>query len=481
VLPQIGETWDGKYRIERVLGEGGMGIVFEARHLRLEQQVAIKCLLPALAHDQALVARFEREARAAARLRTRNVVKILDVETHATGVPYMVMEMMRGRDLDVESRELGGTIPAEQLIPWIVQVAGALYEAHGAGIVHRDIKPSNIFIAEEPGERVAKLLDFGIAKAAQIVPGITYTQVGAICGTPQYMSPEAVRDEALDGRTDQWALGILCYEMLSGRVPFDATAFTALAIQVVNTVPVPLQQLRPDLPADLCAVIMRAIEKRVEDRYADMAGFARGLLPYCGDGEVTMRWAETGMRKPALSLSSSPSLPRLDPSGHVSPPLSGAVDPGAATQFNSTLIGYKAPKRSPWLITMGVGITVGVLSGVGTVTYRFLSHPPTATQTMGQPAVVNGAVIAARSTATAINGGVTAPASALTPEGANSSTGTTRASAQVALAATSTHPNSTPRTLPGPVKTAVVPLVTSPPASVPTVKNNGPKKPADGI
>jgi eukaryotic-like serine/threonine-protein kinase len=257
-LPVVGDIWDDKYRIERVLGEGGMGVVFEAYHLRLEQKVAIKCLLAEFADNHTLKARFEREARAAARLRSRHVVKILDVETHPSGVPYMVMELMRGRDLE---HELAARVnlPYAELCDWLVQAASALAEAHAAGIVHRDLKPSNIFIADEPGERIAKILDFGIAKATNIVPGITVAvDGGGLCGTPQYMSPEQVTDGPIDGRTDIWALGIVAYEMLSHTCPFGAQTFTALAVKIVNEAQTPLQHLRPELPPPLCAAIARA-------------------------------------------------------------------------------------------------------------------------------------------------------------------------------------------------------------------------------
>jgi eukaryotic-like serine/threonine-protein kinase len=302
-FPSLGEIWDGKYRIERVLGEGGMGVVFEAYHLRLEQQVAIKCLLPEFASDGIVKARFEREARAAARLRSRHVVKILDVETHPSGVSYMVMEMMRGRDLDQELA-MRGQIPFEEVCDWAVQVAGALAEAHGAGIVHRDLKPSNIFLAEEPGERVAKVLDFGIAKSSVIVPGITYAS-GGICGTPQYMSPEQVSDGEIDGRSDLWSLGVVLYEVFALRSPFVSQSFTALAIKIAGETPESLHAIRPDLPGPLCDAIAKALEKNKKDRFEDMRAFAFALAPFASRSDA-MRWS-----RPQPSFSSEPSLQSL--------------------------------------------------------------------------------------------------------------------------------------------------------------------------
>lgn len=358
-LPKPGEIWDEKYRIERVLGEGGMGIVFEAYHLRLEQQVAIKCLLPHLAGDSMITARFEREARAAARLRSRHVVKILDVETHPSGVPYMVMELMRGRDLQMEAEQSGGRLPFPLLCDWLVQACGALDEAHRAGIIHRDLKPSNIFLAEEPGERVAKVLDFGIAKSNAIVPGITYASGGghgAICGTPQYMSPEQIIDQEIDGRADLWAMGVIAYETLAGRPPFEAQTFTALAVKIANHPPQPLGELRPDLPPPLCAAIMRALSKAPGDRFADMRELAQALSVFSsrGGGDL-MRWANG----PSPSFASVPQLPAAPASGESLRAVSG--DP-------ATLINHTLPGASPlggtrkWLF-LGAGAVVLMLAG----------------------------------------------------------------------------------------------------------------------
>ncbi len=358
-LPNPGEIWDEKYRIERVLGEGGMGIVFEAYHLRLEQQVAIKCLLPHLSGDTMITARFEREARAAARLRSRHVVKILDVETHPSGVPYMVMELMRGRDLQMEAEQSGGRVPFPLLCDWLVQACGALDEAHRAGIIHRDLKPSNIFLAEEPGERVAKVLDFGIAKSNAIVPGITYASgggQGSICGTPQYMSPEQIIDQEIDGRADLWAMGVIAYETLAGRPPFEAQTFTALAVKIANQAPQPLGDLRPDLPPGLCAAIMRALSKTPSDRFADMRELAQALAVFSsrGGGDL-MRWANA----PSPSFASVPQLPAAPASGESLRAASGDL---------ATLINHTIPGASPlggtrkWLF-LGAAAVVLMLAG----------------------------------------------------------------------------------------------------------------------
>jgi eukaryotic-like serine/threonine-protein kinase len=370
-LPSIGEIWDGKYRIDRVLGEGGMGVVFEAYHLRLEQQVAIKCLLAEFADNVAVKARFEREARAAARLRSRHVVKILDVETHPSGMPYMVMELMHGCDLDNENHRRGD-IPYPELCDWLVQAAGALAEAHKAGIVHRDLKPSNIFIAEEPGERMAKVLDFGIAKSTAIMPGITYSTAGGggICGTPQYMSPEQITDSDVDGRADIWALGVVAYELLAKRAPFEAQSFTALAVKIANSVAPDLQTIRPDLPHALAAAVMRTLRKDRNARFATMLEFAEALAPF-GTRTDLLRWS-----KPQLSFSSSPSLsdipsaPSLPISGSLPVP-SVSVRASANTLLGQTLVDGKSSKSKTYMIAGGFALAIAAVGAVGAVaTFR---------------------------------------------------------------------------------------------------------------
>lgn len=353
-----GQTLDGKYQILRTLGEGGMGVVYEAHHLRLEQQVAVKCLLPALMDDRTLVARFEREARAAARLRSRHVVKILDVANEAaSGMPYMVMELLHGHDLQAEAAACGGKVPLENLAEWICQVAGALAEAHDTGVVHRDLKPSNIFLCDEPNERIAKVLDFGIAKANAIVPGITYTTAGAgsVCGTPHYMSPEQITAAEVDGRSDVWALAVVTYEMLAGKVPFDAQSFTALAVKIVNEQPVHLSTIRPDLPPELCEAVMRGITKDLAVRHQTMREFAEALAPFTVRGEI-----------PTWVGKVKPSSRRLLPS----------VDSSARFDVHPTLAATSFPtgnsERSKRGLLVGA-VSIGALVIVGAVGFGVLA------------------------------------------------------------------------------------------------------------
>jgi serine/threonine protein kinase len=290
-LPRPGDVLDGKYRLLRVIGEGGMGVVFEAVHEKLGQHVAIKVLQPSVARNVDLVARFEREARAAGRLRGRNVARVTDVEVSPGQLAYIVMEYLVGHDLDAElSSRAGSRIPVAEAVDLVLQACRAIAEAHAAGIVHRDLKPSNLFLCTEGDERVVKLLDFGVSKMEDEASKLTSTQL--VMGTVHYMSPEQVRSaREADTRTDIWALGVILYEVLAGRRPFLGSA-TAAAVSIVNDEAPPLPP-ELDVPPGLDAAIRKALAKRLEDRFPDVVAFARAIAPYVAHGTASVvRWMD---------------------------------------------------------------------------------------------------------------------------------------------------------------------------------------------
>jgi serine/threonine-protein kinase len=271
---EIGAVLAGRYRIDRVLGQGGMGIVVQAMHLQLHQPVAVKLLLPEVLANHQVVQRFLREAQAAVRLRSEHVARVIDVGTLDTGAPYMVLEYLEGADLSSFPRaqlSIGG------IVDLMLQACEALAEAHSLGIVHRDIKPANFFITRRAdGTLLLKVLDFGISKAPALADKLTATQ--AVMGTPAYMSPEQMRSSHdVDHRTDIWALGVVLYELLQGAPPFGGDMFSSLVLRVVND---PLPKLTVHLPGDLDAIVYRCLEKDPARRFQNTAELAQALAKY---------------------------------------------------------------------------------------------------------------------------------------------------------------------------------------------------------
>jgi eukaryotic-like serine/threonine-protein kinase len=283
--PAIGDVIADKYRVESVVGNGGMGIVLSARHLQLGQTVAIK-VLSATEESRRVEAntRFIREAQAAAGLRSDHVVRIYDVGTLESGLPYMVMELLRGSDLgtvlDAEIR-LDQTLAVD----FVLQACDAIAEAHTAGIVHRDLKPSNLFVTERSdGSPLLKVLDFGISKTMSSNPDSvegSLTSTRAVMGSPYYMSPEQVRDaRRVDGRSDIWALGVILHEALTGEPAFQADTFPGVCAAIVADPPIPVHVRRPDVHPELERVVMRCLEKDQTRRYQRVEELVAALLPF---------------------------------------------------------------------------------------------------------------------------------------------------------------------------------------------------------
>ena len=276
------ETFQRKYLIERELGVGGAGVVVCARHRELDERVAIKFLLPGKSNSDA-VARFRREARAANRVKDEHVVRIIDVSTTATGVPYVVMEYLEGVDLErmlLQSPER--QLPVPDAIEFILQACEALAECHRSGIVHRDLKPSNLFCVQSAdGAPLIKLLDFGISKLNTTTVDGVMTAEHLIMGSPRYMSPEQFASASeVDHRTDVWALGIILYELITGEVPFADSTLLKIWDKVRSAALRPLEELRRDAPAALNPVLEKCLAKQPEERYQNVAELAKALAPF---------------------------------------------------------------------------------------------------------------------------------------------------------------------------------------------------------
>lgn len=308
----IGEVLAGKYRIDRVLGQGGMGIVVAATHVQLRQRVAIKFLLHGARGD--IVTRFLREARAAARLKSEHVARVLDVGELPNGSPFMVMEFLEGSDLEGVLADRG-PLPIEEAIFHLLQACEAIAEAHAAGIVHRDLKPANLFLASTPdGSGSIKVLDFGISKDTteeidNASPSLTRTT--AVLGSPSYMAPEQMRSTRdADVRADVWSLGVILYELLTGEVPFVAESFVELALKVISDEPPSPRSYRADLSPALEAAILRCLQKDPAVRFANVTELAFAIAPFGAPGAAA--YAERIARVQGLS-------PR--PSGSTLPPV----------------------------------------------------------------------------------------------------------------------------------------------------------------
>ena len=280
--PLIGQTLNNKYRIEQPLGIGGMGTVYRARHLLIDRAVAVKVLNQRLVEDEAARARFQREAKAAGRLQHLNAVAVTDFGQTSAGYVYIVMELLEGRTLrEILAKE--APLETARAVSLMLQASAAVAAAHDAGVIHRDLKPANIFVTQSAdAPSIVKVLDFGIAKlAAETLDDDephTLTQLGAMIGTPRYMSPEQCSGLELTPAADVYSLGVILYEMLTGTVPFSGSSPLAIAVKQTSEYPRPPREIVAAIPDDLEKVVLHALEKDAKDRPANAAEFRSELL-----------------------------------------------------------------------------------------------------------------------------------------------------------------------------------------------------------
>jgi eukaryotic-like serine/threonine-protein kinase len=324
-----GEVVSGKYRIDRVIGSGSMGFVVAGWHLELDQPVAIKLLNPDLFEREEAAQRFRREVRAAARVKSEHVARVLDVGALASGVPFMVMELLQGNNLEEELIERG-VLPVEEAVSYLLETVEALAEAHAAGIIHRDLKPANLFVARRADRsRLVKVLDFGISKSlldSHTKGDMSLTGAGVVIGSPLYMSPEQMRStKDADYRSDIWSLGAILYQLVTGSPPYPGDTLPEICAQVYAGPPPAPSTLAKSLPPELDRVILRALARDPAERYQTVAEFGAALADFSPSSRVH---AERARRVLAVKSGGSPSSewPRALTGGGEAPTIAASVD-----------------------------------------------------------------------------------------------------------------------------------------------------------
>lgn len=329
---RLGDVLAGKYRVESVLGSGGMGVVVAAVHVELNQRVALKFLLPHALESGEAASRFLREARAAVKIDSEHVARVLDVGRLENGAPYMVMEYLEGTDLSLHPR--GAELAIEEAIDFVLQACAAMAVAHAAGIIHRDLKPANLFVTKRPdGSNLLKVLDFGISKMSVLEASAILTNSQAIMGSPLYMSPEQGQSARnVDARTDIWSLGVILYELLTGDAPFPGESLGEVLSAVITLTPKSIRAVRPEVPEALERAVFRALEKPVERRFQNIGELSAALVEFAPARSQLLHDRVSGVMSRA-GLSSVPPPPSL-PARPSSLPV--ARDPAPAISATDT-------------------------------------------------------------------------------------------------------------------------------------------------
>jgi eukaryotic-like serine/threonine-protein kinase len=357
----VGDVLAGKYRVDRVLGAGGMGVVVAAHHLHLDERVAIKFLLPEMLGNQDAVMRFAREARAAVKIKSEHVARVTDVGTLETGAPYMVMEYLEGNDLS--ALLASGPLPVEKSVDYLLQACEAIAEAHTLGIVHRDLKPANLFLARLPGGvQSVKVLDFGISKLTGLSASggqDSATRTKALLGSPLYMSPEQMQSSKdVDTRSDIWALGVILYELIAGASPFMADTMPELILKIMSTAPVPLRNCRPDVPDGVEAAVMRCLAKDRTERFQTVGELA-GALAVFGSKKARISLDRISQVMGAAGMAGSATF---SPPDSIAP--ASAIGAGTAGAFGTSVA--KPLRTNPLAL---VGVAALVLLGLVAVAF----------------------------------------------------------------------------------------------------------------
>ena len=449
---QEGTVLVGKYRVERVVGQGGMGIVLAARHEQLDDRVAIKLMLPAVASNPEAVARFVREARAAAKIKSEHVARVSDVGTLETGEPYMVMEYLEGADLSMLLQRQG-RLPLEIAADYLLQACEAIAQAHELGIVHRDLKPANLYLTNRrDGYPLVKVLDFGISKIATGAVDSSMTRTSALMGSPLYMSPEQMNSARdVDRRTDVWSLGVILYELLTGQPPFNGETLPQVCAQIL-TGPMPnVRERVPELSEAIQLVVARCLERDPSRRFASVEELAQALAPFSPTGawKRTSKLGSTGDGRAVQAVLAA-----------------GVPAPAAGTHaaWGETTPPTTA-RRFPWLLVAGAAVLVLGGAGAAFALRTSPNGPPSDSASAAAPNVPTTTVTATQpeaappvvETATAAKPPAVAPATTAAPSAAPVAAATTppatvsnpvKAPAVAVAAGVKPHPVAAPPTRP---------------------------------
>jgi eukaryotic-like serine/threonine-protein kinase len=358
----VGQVLADRYRVVRLVGEGGMGQVYEAQHVNINKRFALKLLRPEIVSNADAVQRFRQEAWSASSIGHENIIEIEDFATLPSGAVYLAMEFLAGLSLAERMRQ-EPPIDFAQALDVVIQVASGLGAAHEKGIIHRDMKPENIFLAQKHGRAIVKILDFGIAKVSGADGNKSLTRTGTIFGTPHYMSPEQALGKALDHRSDIYSVGVIMYELFTGKVPFEAESFMGILTKHITSTPKPPREAAPDraIPDEVEAVILRAMAKEPDERHqsmgeliTDVAAVAAMRAPEILQPRAGSAQMHAAQISGAMAAKRMTPLPSRMPSGPQSLP-------AGASPLSPSSQQLEIKKRSllPWLLVAGVALAAG--------------------------------------------------------------------------------------------------------------------------